>query len=129
LKADAQGTGRVMRSEVDRYLEMLGSTQDPRALATILSNLRYTLLVGYDQGQKFTQFKQDLAKGDPNVKGLDVADFPSVYNRDFDETKLTTPKGMSLGDVSPVALKGGTGGTPKITHRWNPTTQSVEEVK
>jgi len=109
LKADAQGTGRVMRSEVDRYLEMMGATQDPRALATIMSNLRYTLLVGYDQGQKFTQFKQALARKDPSVEGLDVSDFPSVYNKDFDEAKLVTPKGISLGEVSPRGFKGGTG--------------------
>jgi hypothetical protein len=109
LKADAQGTGRVMRSEVDRYLEMMGDTQDPRALATIMSNLRYTLLVGYDQGQSFTNFKQLIGKKDPSVEGLDLADFPSWYNKNFDESKLVMPKGISLGGVSPIALKGGTG--------------------
>lgn len=128
LKADAQGTGRVMRSEVDRYLEMMGDTNDPKALTTLINNLRYTLLVGYDQGQKFLQFKQSLARGDPSVKGLDVADFPHVYNRDFDENNLVTPKGISLAPIASGTFKGSAEGG-KVTHRWNPTTGSVEEVK
>lgn len=109
LKADAQGTGRVMRSEVDRYLEMMGDTTDPKALGVLMNNLRYTLLVGYDQSQKFPQFKQAIAKGDPSVKGLDIADFPSYYNRNFDETKLETPKGIALGPIPAGTFKGSAG--------------------
>jgi len=106
LKADAQGTGRVMRSEVDRYLEMMSKTNDPTALFTLLNNLKFTMAVGYDQSQKWLEFKQLLGKKDPSVSGLDPSDFHSWYNRNFDPNNLALPKGMNLGGINPAEIKG-----------------------
>lgn len=112
LKQAAQGTGRVMRSEVDAFLEMMNETTDPNALMGLLNQARYALQVGYDQAQKFTDYKQLLAKDDPGVKGLGPSDFFAWYNKQFDPTKLpgSTPTGLNLG---PVGGAKGAGEHPK----------------
>lgn len=129
LKADAAGTGKVMRTEVDRYLEMMGKTNDPNTLLTLMNNLKYTMNVGYDQSQKFLQFKHLLAAKDPSVAGLDPGDFHSWYNHNFDPDKLETPKGMSasMAPTQPGAIKG-TGTPSAVTHVYNPKTGKIEPI-
>jgi uncharacterized protein YidB (DUF937 family) len=130
LKTDAAGTGRIMQVEVERYLGMMGDTNDPRSLTTLMNNLRFTLLVGYDQGQKLIDYKQALARNDPSVAGLDISDFPSLYNRNFDEAKMAVPKGISIGPIVPGAFKGSTpeGELPQGAKVWqkNSTTGKWE---
>ncbi len=119
LKADAQGTGRVMRSEVDRYLEMMSKTQDPQTLLTLMNNMKYTMAVGYDQSQKWLQFKHLLAAKDPSVSGLDQSDFHSWYNHNFDESKIELPKGMAGLNATPASAVKGAASAPKV---YNPKT-------
>ena len=116
LKEAAQGTGRVMRSEVDAFLGMMDGTNDPRALTSLLNQARYSLQVGYDQSQKFTAFKQALRSGDPSVRGLDMADFYGWYNKQMQPQQLpgTTGGGMQLGPT-PASNVLGTTPTAKVT--------------
>jgi hypothetical protein len=116
LKEAAQGTGRVMRSEVDAFLGMMDGTNDPRALTSLLNQARYSLQVGYDQSQKFTAFKQALRSGDPSVRGLDMADFYGWYNKQMQPQQLpgTTGGGMQLGPT-PASNVLGTTPTSKVT--------------
>ena len=95
-----------MRSEVDAFLAMMDSTRDPRALITLLNQARYSLQVGYDQSQKFMQFKQGINSGD--IKGLDLGDFFGWYNHNFNPKALPneTPGGMQLGPVPAGMIKG-----------------------
>ena len=105
LKQVAQGTGRVMRSEVDTFLHLLDATTDPRAALAILNQARYGLQVGYDQSQKFVDFKQALAKKDPSVAGLNIMDFPAYYAKNFSPKTLPTSNaagGMNLGPANVV---------------------------
>lgn len=108
LKEAAQGTGRVMRSEVDAFMNMMNSTSDPNAIMTLLNQARFALQVGYDQSQKFTQFKQLLRKKDPSVEGLDMGDFHSWYNKNYSEFGLPggNAGGMGLDARSSAGVKG-----------------------
>lgn len=118
LKEAAQGTGRVMKSEVDSFLEMMDATNDPNTLMALLNNAKYSLQVGYDQSQKYMQFKQALAKGDPAVKGLGPSDFYGWYNQNFSRSNLPVNAGsLSLGPTPASAAKGG---GPTVTHRYVP---------
>lgn len=109
LKQSAQGTGRVMRSEVDQFLGMLNAATDPDAIMQILNQTRYGLQVGFDRASnKFPAFKQALAKGDPSVAGLDLSDFYGWYNRQLRPKELpqATPGGLQLGPVSNQGVLG-----------------------
>lgn len=104
LKEAAQGTGRVMRSEVDAFLDMMNSTNDPKAIMQLLNQARLQLQVGYDRSQKFPEFKQGLASGSPGTQGLDLSDFPSWYIRNYSPQGLpgsNAAGGVNLGPVDP----------------------------
>lgn len=122
LKEAAQGTGRVMRSEVDAFLHMMDASKDPATLMNLMNQARYTLQVGYDQSQKWTDYKQALARDDPSVRGLGPSDFFSWYNKNFSPSALPTSNvagGINLGPV-PVGIAKGAAPAPAITHRWVP---------
>ena len=107
LKADAEGTGRVMRTEVDRYLDAIGASNDPAAIRVLLNNLRWNMAVGYDQSQKFTDFKNMIAEKDPKLgKYKDISDFSAWYNHNFDEKKMEMPPGMAVGEIPAGTFKG-----------------------
>jgi hypothetical protein len=89
LKQAAQGTGRVMRSEVDAFLQMADPNVDPAALGNILNQARYGVQVDYDRTQKWLQFKQQ--------GGRDLADFEPYYIGQFDPTKLPDTRGAAAG--------------------------------
>jgi hypothetical protein len=99
LKQSAEGTGRVMRSEVDAFLTMMDRTTDPKALLDMLNQARYALQVGYDRTQKWPQYKQAVASG--STAG-DMADFYGWYNSQLDPKALPgqTPGGLGLGAVN-----------------------------
>lgn len=117
LKEAAQGTGRVMRSEVDAFINMMNSTTDPKAIMTLLNQAQFALQVGYDQSQKFTEFKSLLSKKDPAVAGLDKSDFFSWYNKNYSHFKLpdSNANGMAL-DERPASDARGVGakGRPSL---------------
>jgi len=109
LSQDAKGQGRALSPEVNFTMEQIKNTQDPATILQLMNMARYQYQVQYDQSQKFMDFKQQLAKGDPAVKGLDLADFPSYYNKNFGKTPLppTNPGGaLNLGATPESAVKG-----------------------
>ncbi len=112
LKEAAQGTGRVMRSEVDAFLDMMDVTTDPKALEGLLNQARYSLQVGYDQAQKYTEFKKLVAGKDSSVKGLEPSDFFSWYNKQFDPNALPKATGAGV-NLGPVGGAKGTARHPK----------------
>lgn len=116
LKNAAQGTGRVMRSEVDAFINMMNSTTDPRALTPLLNQARYALQVGYDQSQRWPEFKQGVESG--GIKGYDLGDYYGWYNKQLNPKGLPsrTPGGLQLGPVG--GAKGA--GTGKPTLRYVP---------
>jgi hypothetical protein len=83
LKQSAQGTGRVMASEVESFMKMLDNTTDPRAAEEIINRYKQRLQIGYDQTQKWPEFKTLQAEGTPSTKGMDLGDFYAWYNKNY----------------------------------------------
>lgn len=109
LRNDIQGTGRAMRTEVDSYLTSMDATKDPAALMKLLNQARYSLQVGYDQSQKYVDFKEAQRNNDPSVaKYKDPSDFYAWYNSNYKPSDLpqSTPGGVSLGPRSNEGVKG-----------------------
>lgn len=108
LKAAAQGTGRVMRSEVDTFLAMADSTTDPAALLSILNQAKKQFQIGYDEARKYLDFKKLLDKKDPSVQGLTVAEFPEWYVMNYSSGALPekTGGGEDLSPIPAEKLKG-----------------------
>ena len=128
LKSAAQGTGRVMRSEVDAFINMMDATTDPMTLMNLLNQAKYSLQVGNAQAQKFPQFKQLLAKKDPSVAGMNLPDYFSWFNANTKPGDLPSVLGTgSLAPSSVGAAQGGLGQTP--TTRWNAVTGKLEPVR
>lgn len=119
LKEAAQGTGRVMRSEVDAFLEMIDQTTDPAAILAILNQAKYALQVGYDESKKWIEFQKLVKQKDPKVDGYRLADFHSWYADNFKPEDLpqATQGGAELGPTPPSEVKGipsGKGGRPSL---------------
>lgn len=109
LRNDIQGTGRAMRTEVDSYLTSMDQTKDPAALMKLLNQARYSLQVGYDQSQKYVDFKDAQRQNDPSVaKYKDPSDFYAWYNSNYKPENLpqATPGGVSLAPRSSEGVKG-----------------------
>lgn len=92
LKQAAQGTGRVMRSEVDAFLAMMSPSIDPEALRQMLNSAKYQAAVQYDQTQKYMTHKNS---------GRDALDFYPTYNAQMDPYTIPTRAGGGL-DFSPI---------------------------
>lgn len=104
LKEVAQGTGRVMRSEVDAFIASLEASTDPKAIMEIMNLARRNLQIGYDQSVRYTDFRQALARGDPSVRGLGPSDFFTYYNRN--PKPMESPPNLDLGPVPLSRAKG-----------------------
>lgn len=102
LKQAAQGTGRVMRSEVDAFLAMMSPSIDPEALRQMLNSAKYQAAVQYDMTQKYMTHKNS---------GRDMLDFYPTYNREMDPYGLPTRAGGGL-DFSPISPKSIKGAPP-----------------
>lgn len=128
LKEAAQGTGRVMRSEVDAFLQMMDQTGDPRGLMSLLNQARYATQVNYDQAQKWPGYKSAVEKGTAG-EGMSYGDFYNYYNQHFGKPG-TLPKATGAGlNLSPVPVESARGAAPqRVTHRWNPKTGRIESV-
>lgn len=125
LREAAYGTGAGrIKSEVDAFLQSMGSTTDPRALVPLLNQFRYQMQVNYDKSQKFIDFKQGIAKHDPELHGLDISDFEGWYARHFSDKSLPVTNaggGFSFAPTQPGQVLGGQpGGAGTVTHRWDP---------
>ena len=123
LKEAAQGTGRVMKSEVDAFLGMMDRTKDPKALMALLNQARAALATGYDQAVKYPQFKAALAAKSPSVAGMDQGDFYTWYNENYNQL----PKAAGGQNLSPVPASNAQGAGP--SHRWNPATRKIEPIQ
>lgn len=99
LKDVASGTGRVMRSEVDAFLDTIDMNKDPDAVQKILNYSRYVADQKYNQAQAFPQFKQAIATGDPSMKGFDLSDFGAWYAKQQHDIGAldTSPQATGLG--------------------------------
>jgi hypothetical protein len=116
LKEAAQGTGRVMRSEVDAFLQMMDASKDPQTLMRLLNQGRYALQVGYDQSQKYVDFKQAIASKDPSVKGLGPSDFFSWYNKNFKPEALPPSNAGGGLNLAQTPISNAKGAAP--AKRW-----------
>lgn len=124
LKQAAQGTGRVMRSEVDAFLAMMNSTTDPRALTSMLNQARYNISVSNDQANKFIKYKGLLDKKDPSVQGYGPGDFYTWYNNQPMQLPQATGSGLPLGPQA-GAMGAGPG---KPTHRYDPASGKIVPI-
>jgi len=109
LRNDIAGTGRAMRTEVDSYLNSMDNTKDPQALMKLLNQARYQLQVGYDQSQKYVDFKDMQRNNAPEVsKYKDPSDFYAWYNKNYSPKNLPqqTEGGVSLAPRSNEGVKG-----------------------
>lgn len=121
LKQAAQGTGRVMRSEVDAFMKMMDSTTDPKALTGMLNQVRYNIAVGHDQANKYVKYKSLLDTRDPSVQGYGPSDFYTWYNNQPQVLPTATGSGINLAPVG--GAKGA--GTGKPTHRYDPASGRI----
>lgn len=112
LKDSAQGTGRVMRSEVDQFLQMADASKDPVALMKVLNLAKQSMAVNLDQAIEFPEFKQLLARKDPSVAGLNMVDFPAWYAKNN--------PGTDVSPIPPGKIKGTSGAAAGATHKWVP---------
>lgn len=100
LKDAAQGTGRVMKTEVDAFMSALDATRDPQALMTLINSQgRFLLQKGYDIAAKYPQFKEGLRTGRADTQGYDISSFDDWYANQYDERRLPTktPRGQYIG--------------------------------
>jgi hypothetical protein len=123
LKTDAQGTGRVMQMEVNRYLESMSASQDPKTLLTLLNNMKYTMGVSYDQAQKLPEFLSLLEAKDPSVKGMNRAMFHTWYNRQALQPDYAPALPPGLQPTQPGEIKGA---APAPVKNYNPKTGNFE---
>lgn len=114
LKDVSKGTGRVMKSEVDTFLRMADPNIDPRALVPIINQAKFNLQVDYDRVNKFVNFKQAVANGDPAVKGLSVSDFPAWYLKQLSPRNLPTQTGGGM-NIGPMSMRNALGAVPAPT--------------
>lgn len=98
LKESAQGTGRVMKPEVDAFMKAMDSTTDPRAMLTLLNQMKSRYQIGFDQSQKFSDFKGKINSGDPSVQGLDLSDFNQWYDKNYAH--------LNFNPIQPGEIKG-----------------------
>ena len=130
LSQDAKGQGRALSPEVNFTMEQIKNTQDPATILQLMNMARYQYQVQYDQSQKFMDFKQQLAKGDPAVKGLDLADFPSYYNKNFGKTPLPAANeggGMPLAPTPEAKVRGASDSEkPKTYSTYTDVTKAYE---
>lgn len=117
LRDASQGLGKATKNEIDSFLQMADVTTDPASLLNLLNLARYSLQIGYDKSQKFVKFKQMVAKNDPAVQGLSIADFEPWYASQFDPSTLpsSTGGGLDLGAVQPEEVKGTSEASPATT--------------
>ncbi len=131
LKEAAQGTGRVMKSEVDAFLKSMDTTTDPRALLVMMNQLRQKLAIEYDKSQKWPEFREGVREKKPEYKGLTLPDFQSWYVKNYHPEGLPGTNAAGGLDLSPrpgAAVQGGSP-TPGVPiRRWNPTTRKLELV-
>lgn len=110
LKDVAQGTGRVMKSEVDTFLGNEDVTNDPAAIQRMLQFANDTSKNYFDQRQAFTDYKQALRSGAPETKGMDISDFPAWYSKRLAASGgLNFPGASNQGPLSGVQQQGGKG--------------------
>lgn len=121
LKMAVQGTGNVMRPEVDAFMQMADSTTDPEALTSLLNKALYIMQVGYDKTQKWTEFRKAVKSG--KLGDLELSDFQSWYAGQLDESKLP---GKTNGGLSfePIPLGQAKGTTPEGTKASRPSLDS-----
>jgi uncharacterized protein YidB (DUF937 family) len=100
LKEAAQGTGRVMRSEVDAFLALLNPNVDPETIRQMLNTAKYDAATKYDQMQKFTEFRK--------AGGTDPQQFIADYSRNLDTYGLPTraPGGLDFSPIPASQVKG-----------------------
>lgn len=106
--ATGSGAGRI-RAEVEAFLKSADATTDPATLMRIFNQARYHLQVGYDQSQKFVDFKQALGRKDPSVAGLGESDFFPYYAKNFGSKPLPTSNaggGLDLGPKPTATARG-----------------------
>ena len=114
LKSVAQGTGRVMKSEVDAFMGAEDINTDPRALDKLFQFSSDAARNYFDQRQALTQYKALQRTNDPSVKGYDITDFPSWYGR-----QLAQKGGLDFGQTKQPFVTGSAGAAPKgATHNW-----------
>jgi len=87
----------------------MDNTKDPQALMKLLNQARYQLQVGYDQSQKYVDFKDMQRNNAPEVsKYKDPSDFYAWYNKNYSPKNLPqqTEGGVSLAPRSNEGVKG-----------------------
>lgn len=114
LKAAAQGTGRVMRSEVDAFLSMMSTETDPRALLTLLNQAKYSLQVGYARSKMWPQYRDGVQSG--QIKG-ELPDFYQYFN---DHQNMMHLPGQTGGGLNVGPTKAAPASSQKVTHKWIP---------
>jgi hypothetical protein len=96
LKSDVQGTGRVMKSEVDSALANISENMTPQTLERYLNTqVRGALMRDYDRVSQFKNFQTEYTAGHVNA-----GDFPMWYaERAMPDDRLahTTTGGIDIG--------------------------------
>lgn len=103
LKEAAQGTGNVMRPEVDAFMSMADITTDPEALMRILNQSKTEMQIGYARAKMFLEFKKGIEEGDPVMTDYGRAGFAQYFadNLDMDSLPKATESGI---DLAPIKL-------------------------
>ena len=130
LKEDATGTGRVMRTEVDTYMNMLSSEKDPRAILNILNQARQTMQQEYDKAMAHGEFERGVNSGDPAYKGYKLHNFESWYAAQLNQKKMAEQNkagGLALGPIDESKIKGLP--QPKAVGRWDPEQGKIVPIK
>jgi hypothetical protein len=107
LGQDAKGSFRV--PEIEAAYKSASSSNDPEMLLKYLNLSRQQTAITYDQAQKFPQFRQALGRGDPDVKGMNLADYYTWYNDKYSPAGLPNTNsagGMQLAPIGPEGIKG-----------------------
>jgi hypothetical protein len=120
LKNVAQGTGRVMKSEVDQFLTAISENTDPRAIETLLNTQgRRILQINADRINKFVPYRNATEAG--QIPGYKPQDFYKWHSANTDIKNLPTDfMGISIGPRDVSEAKGVTGMSGP-GHYWNPS--------
>lgn len=123
LKNVAQGTGRVMKSEVEQFLNAISENTDPRAIETLLNTQgRRILQINADRINKFIPYRNAIESG--QLRGYKPQDFFKWYATNSNINELpTTFQGIPIGPRDPMEAKT----VPEMSgpgHYWNPSTNS-----
>lgn len=100
LTHDAAGQGKVMLPEVEAYMHLLDTAQDPRSIVSALNLIRRGYRIAYDKAQKWPEYRDS---------GKNPADFNTYYiSHLLKEKELPEKAGeLRLTPLDPTEVKGG----------------------